>query len=83
MSKKKKRLDALRETSQNVAFSDLVSAILSVGFTERRQNGSHRIFRHDGFPEEIIDIQEVKGNAKAYQVDQFLDIVDRCKLEIV
>jgi hypothetical protein len=44
-------------------------------------NGSHHIYAH---PEvaELINLQNVKGQAKMYQIRQFLKIVERYDLEV-
>lgn len=45
------------------------------GFTFARQRGSHRIYKAPGQPE-LINLQDVKGYAKTYQVMQILDIIE-------
>jgi hypothetical protein len=37
---------------------------------ERRVSGSHHVFGRDGIPEQV-NLQEVRGEAKPYQVRQF------------
>jgi len=44
-------------------------------------NGSHHIFERDGVPE-LINLQEVRGMAKPYQIRQFLKIVERYNLKL-
>jgi hypothetical protein len=46
------------------------------GFRESRVNGSHHIFVHNDVVE-LLDLQEVSGKAKSYQIHQFLDLVER------
>jgi hypothetical protein len=39
----------------------------------------HHIFSHPGVPE-LVNLQEVRGEAKPYQVRQFLRLVERYNL---
>jgi hypothetical protein len=43
--------------------------------------GSHNIFVHAGIPE-LVNLQEVKGEAKPYQIRQFLKLVERHNLRL-
>ncbi len=49
------------------------------GFTIRRTSGSHHIFARDGIPE-LLNLQDVRGQAKPYQIRQFLRLVERYSL---
>lgn len=63
-------------TSQNyVQFHDMILLIESFGLRLSRHNGSHFIFVHPGIPE-LVNIQDVQGKAKPYQIRQFLQIVE-------
>ncbi len=44
-------------------------------------SGSHHIFVHKNIPE-LLNIQEVGGEAKPYQVRQFLRLVERYNLKM-
>lgn len=44
-------------------------------------NGSHHIYAHSEVAD-LINLQNVKGQAKAYQIRQFLKIVERYDLEV-
>ncbi len=78
MSKAEKRLEAIRTNPKNVRFEDLCSAAERLGFVHERTSGSHHIFRHPGPPAETLDLQPGKdGKAKPYQVDDFLEAIDR------
>ena len=52
----------------------------SFGFELRRTSGSHHIFVHAEVPE-LLNLQDVRGQAKPYQVRQFLRLVERYALE--
>ena len=43
--------------------------------------GSHRIFTHPSVPE-LVNLQEIGGQAKPYQVRQFLKLVERYDLRL-
>ena len=51
------------------------------GFRLQRINGSHHIFAH---PEvsELVNLQDVNGKAKPYQVKQLLQLVERYDLKM-
>jgi predicted RNA binding protein YcfA (HicA-like mRNA interferase family) len=53
----------------------------SLGFRLVRVNGSHHIFTHPGIPE-LVNLQDVDGKAKPYQVRQVLRLVDRYNLTL-
>ena len=61
---------------RNVAFRDMVSLVEGFGFTLVRVSGSHHIFAHPGISE-LMNLQNVGGEAKAYQIRQFLRLVER------
>jgi predicted RNA binding protein YcfA (HicA-like mRNA interferase family) len=66
---------------QNVAFSDLQSLVAGFGFQLRRVSGSHHIYWHPAIPE-LINLQDVNGQAKPYQIRQVLRLVERYNLEL-
>jgi predicted RNA binding protein YcfA (HicA-like mRNA interferase family) len=66
---------------KNVAFSDLRNLIEGFGFRLDRVTGSHHIFVHSGISE-LVNLQEVKGEAKPYQIRQFLRLVERYNLRL-
>ena len=49
------------------------------GFCEVRTRGSHHIFARHDVPE-LVNLQEVGGMAKPYQVRQLLRLVERYNL---
>ncbi|MDA1215334.1 MAG: type II toxin-antitoxin system HicA family toxin [Chloroflexi bacterium] len=53
--------------------SDLV---VGFGFDLVRVNGSHHIFIRTGIPV-VVDLQDVKGEAKPYQIRQFLKLIEQ------
>lgn len=62
----------------NIPFMNLVGLLKQMKF-DLRIKGSHYIFSKDGI-EEIVNIQEVNGKAKAYQVKQIREIITKYNL---
>ena len=67
---------------RNVPFPDLEKLIKNFGFHLARQSGSHRFFYHPEIPE-LINLQEVKGEAKPYQIRQFLRLVEKYNIKLI
>jgi len=65
----------------NVPFADMVKLIEGFGFRLRRTSGSHHIFAREGIPE-LINLQDARGQAKPYQIRQFLRLVERHNLKL-
>ncbi|MDF1596917.1 MAG: type II toxin-antitoxin system HicA family toxin [Acidimicrobiia bacterium] len=65
----------------NVRFSDLIRLCRKLGFEIVRVSGSHHILARDGFAE-LLNLQEVHGDAKPYQVRQLVKLVERYNLRI-
>lgn len=51
------------------------------GFRLVRTSGSHHIFSHPAVSA-LVNLQEVGGEAKPYQIRQFLPIVERYNLRL-
>lgn len=66
---------------RNVAFADLTNLVEGFGFRLARVSGSHHIFMHPAIPE-LVNLQEVRGEAKPYQIRQFLRLVERYNLRL-
>ena len=52
-----------------------------LGFRLARINGSHHIFTHPEI-KELVNLQNVGGQAKPYQIKQFLRLVERYDLRM-
>ncbi|MGO8876384.1 MAG: type II toxin-antitoxin system HicA family toxin [Acidimicrobiales bacterium] len=65
----------------NVSFADLVSLLEALGFEEIGGKGSHRVFARPGVTE-LVNLQEVQGQAKPYQVRQVAGLVRRYDLHL-
>ncbi len=79
--KKKKILERALSGSKNIRFGDMVSLVEAFGFRLSRVNGSHHIFIHPHVTE-LVNLQNVEGKAKPYQIRQFLRLVERYNLEL-
>lgn len=78
---KRKLLQKILKGSRNVRFDDLVILVEAFGFHLGRVKGSHHIFIHSEL-KELVNLQNVKGQAKPYQVRQFLKLVEKYNLEL-
>jgi len=77
---KRKLLGIVINNRSNVRFNDFVALLEYFGFRLARTKGSHRIYRNASIPKSI-SIQNDNGQAKPYQIDQFLKIVEKYQLE--
>lgn len=55
--------------------------LLAFGFEHRRTSGSHRQFTHAAVPY-VLSVQPRNGEAKGYQIRQFLAMVTDYGLEL-
>ena len=60
---------------------DALALAEALGFRLSRVRGSHHILTHEGIPE-LVNLQEVDGQAKPYQLRQLLRLVERYNLEL-
>ena len=78
--KPRKTLERILGGTRNVRFVDLVRLVEAFGFRLSRVQGSHHIFTRAGVPE-LVNLQDVHGEAKPYQVRQFLSLVEKYNLQ--
>ncbi|MCK4629342.1 MAG: type II toxin-antitoxin system HicA family toxin [Sedimentisphaerales bacterium] len=78
MNKRKLLAKAIRG-SKDIRFNEMVSLVESFGFYLSRVKGSHHIFVHPEIPE-LINLQNVGGRAKPYQIRQFIRLIERYNL---
>jgi hypothetical protein len=81
MDREKLLLRLVRGKLRNVDFGDLTELVRGFGFELARTKGSHHIFRHPSIPE-LLNLQEVRGEGKPYQIRQFLRLVERHNLSL-
>ena len=66
---------------RNVSFADMAGLVKDFGFTLSRTRGSHHIFAHPDIPE-LVNLQDVAGEAKPYQIRQFLRLVEKYNIKL-
>lgn len=76
---KRKLLAAVLNNPDQVHFDDLLSAALWLGFVSDRVLGSHHILIHSCIGV-VLNLQPKGGQAKPYQVRQFLKLVEEHRL---
>ena len=76
---KGKILEKLLSGSKNVSFREVATCAEAFGFRLLRTSGSHHIYGHPEIPL-LINLQNVKGQAKPYQVKQLLKIIEEYNL---
>ena len=76
-----KTLQKILSGSLNIRFGDMVGLVKAFGFRLSRVSGSHHIFVHPGIPE-LVNLQDVHGQAKPYQIRQFMKLVEQYNLEL-
>ncbi|HEY0557472.1 MAG TPA: type II toxin-antitoxin system HicA family toxin [Thermoanaerobaculia bacterium] len=59
----------------------MISLMEGLGFRLTRISGSHHLFSHSAIPE-LVNLQEVGGDAKPYQIRQVLRLVERYDLRL-
>jgi len=79
--KKQKLLQKLLSGTKNIRFSEAAVCAEAFGFKLDRINGSHHIFTHPDIPE-LLNLQNVKGKAKPYQIKQLLQLVEAHNLQM-
>ncbi len=72
---RRKILDKALSGPENIRFKEIISLAQSFGFSLSRISGSHHIFVHPAIPK-LINLQNVSGKAKPYQVRQLLKLVE-------
>jgi hypothetical protein len=81
MAKLDDLLKSMRDNPKGVRFSDLCK-VCDLYFGEPRQPGSsHRVYKTPWLGDPRVNIQNAKGKAKAYQVKQVLQAVERLEVK--
>ena len=78
---KKKLLKRIYGNNKNVKFNDFIIIVESFGFFHTRSDGSHFIYKNNQI-NEWINLQNKNGEAKPYQIKQFLSLVEKYNLEM-
>lgn len=75
MVKPGKLFQRLLQGSRNLSFRDFQRLLEAFGFHLTRVSGSHHVYGRTGLDRPLI-IQPNGKDAKTYQVEQFLDMVE-------
>ena len=78
---KRKLLEKIYNNNKNVKFNDLVVLVEAFGFVLTRSNGSHLIYKNFEI-NEWLNLQNKNGEAKPYQVKQFLEYIEIYNLQM-
>jgi hypothetical protein len=80
-------LKKARENPGNIRFSDVIKLATQMGWVEVGGKGSHRVFKHpkgplirDKFPIPLNFQEGKNGKAKAYQVEQLLEMAAELRI---
>ena len=65
----------------SLRFEEAAALAVAFGFEPTRVRGSHHIFIQPGV-HELVNLQNVRGKAKAYQVRQLLRLIERYNLSL-
>ena len=66
---------------QGLRFEEACALAAAFGFRLSRVRGGHHVFVHPDV-RQLVNLQDVHGQAKPYQVRQLLDLVERYNLMI-
>lgn len=77
VTKERKILEQMRREPANVRFSDLYKLCETHFGTARQSGSSHAIFKTPWQGDPRVNIQDERGRAKAYQVRQVLQAIDK------
>jgi predicted RNA binding protein YcfA (HicA-like mRNA interferase family) len=82
MGKKDKLFAKIKNNQRNVRFQDFCQLMEYFGFMLERVRGSHHLYQHPDI-EEVMNVQPKRDNlAKAYQVQQFLKLIETYELAL-
>ena len=79
--RRRRLLQKLLSGSRNIRFAEAIACAEAFGFRLSRINGSHHIYVHVNVPE-LLNLQNVNGQAKPYQIKQFLRLIERYNLQM-
>ena len=80
MVKRNKTLKKILSGSKNVRFNEFTALFEAFGFELDCISGSHHIYSHDAVPQPVSVQQDKNGQAKPYQMKQFLKLIEKYDL---
>lgn len=78
---RRKLLKKIIGGSKNIRFADMINLVRGFGFELSRTEGGHHIYFRPDIPE-LVNLQNVKGQAKPYQIRQFLKLIEKHNLRL-
>jgi hypothetical protein len=81
MNRRRLLLRLARGSVNIFAFSDFTDLVQGFGFELDHVIGSHHIYRHRTVPQRL-NLQPARGEAKPYQIRQFLRLVEHYQLQL-
>ncbi len=79
--KKRKLVAKVLSGSKNISFTDAGMFAELFGFRLARISGGHHIYVHTDIPE-LVNLQEVDGKVKPYQLKQLIQLIERYDLRM-
>lgn len=76
---KRKLFQKILSGSKNISFADMIKLAEAFGFKLSRVSGSHHIMVHPQVSQ-LLNLQNVGGQVKPYQIRQFLKLVEQYNL---
>jgi len=73
---KRKLLATLIINKKNVKYNEFINLIQAFGFVLKRSAGSHNFYKHKNYPI-CLNTQNKNGEAKPYQIEQFLKLIEK------
>jgi hypothetical protein len=77
---KQELLEELKAHPKKIRFIRVCQIAEAFGFKTRKGTGSHRVYFRDGIWE-LLNFQNEGGWAKAYQVRQFIKVIEKHNLQ--
>ena len=74
-------LQSMHNSPANVRFADLCRVCDHYFGQARQTHGSHRVYKTPWIGDPRVNIQNVKGMSKAYQVKQVLKAIERMEIK--
>ncbi len=81
MSRRQKLLNKVLAGAHNVRFAEICRLAEAFGYRLDRVSGSHHIYEHPQ-ADRPLNLQNVAGKAKSYQVRQFLRDIEEFQLSM-
>ncbi len=70
-------IDQMKQNPKDVKFKDLCKVCDHYFGEPRQESSSHRVYKTPWYGDPRVNIQNDKGNAKAYQVRQVLKALEK------